>query len=553
MSKRSKSTGAPRLASSGPLLDRAWIALAILLLFVVAVRVRLLDVPLERDEGEYAYMGQLILQGVPPYTLAYSMKFPGTALMYAFFMALFGQTMQGVHVGLLIVNCASIVLVFLLGRRLFGGIAGVVAAISYAVLSLNHSVLGFAAHATHFVVLMALGGALALLAALEKNRSVLYFFSGVLFGLSLVMKQPGFFFVLFGALYLAWHQSTRRPPVTGTRQFSNLAFYAGGALLPLSLVVAWCALSGSIDRFWFWTVTYMREYGTMVSWTGALSKFTGGASLVVDGFTLLWLLVAGGLLAACRDADKKEERAFLILLSAGAFLAFCPGFYFRHHYFITFLPAAALAAGYGVDRIGRAGSAVGRIPRLRFAGIVLFTLAVALGLYSERTYFFEDAPAALSRRFYSHNPFIESIEIAKFIRSNSSERDTIAVFGSEPQIYFYANRRSATGHIYMYGMMEDHPYNLAMQKEMIREVEAARPRFIVFTPISGSWLTTPRSDKSIITWLSGYQNKHYSLVGVADILSDNETVYQWFDEAKAYTFQTPRRIYVLERTDDDEG
>ena len=32
------------------------------MLFVIIVRIRLLDFPLERDEGEYAYMGQLILQ-----------------------------------------------------------------------------------------------------------------------------------------------------------------------------------------------------------------------------------------------------------------------------------------------------------------------------------------------------------------------------------------------------------------------------------------------------------------------------------------------------------
>ena len=41
-----------------------------LLLVVVSVttlvRLHLLPVPLERDEGEYAYVGQLMLQGVPP-------------------------------------------------------------------------------------------------------------------------------------------------------------------------------------------------------------------------------------------------------------------------------------------------------------------------------------------------------------------------------------------------------------------------------------------------------------------------------------------------------
>jgi hypothetical protein len=547
MNERPMKTRAPQKAPSGSFPGRAWIILAVVLLFVIAVRIRLLDIPLERDEGEYAYMGQLILQGIPPYTLAYTMKFPGTALMYALFMALFGQTLQGVHLGLLVVNCVSAVLVFLIGRRLFGDTAAVVAAISYAVLSLNHSVLGFAAHATHFVVLMALGGALALLTALDKDRPVLYFPAGMLFGLAFLMKQPGIFFVLFGALYLAYYQWTRRPPVAGTQQVYNLAFYAGGALVPLCIVVAWCALSGSLDRFWFWTVTYMREYGTMVPWSSAPSRFTDGISRLVDGFTLLWCLVVGGILAAFWDGEKKGQRIFLLLLGTCGFLAFCPGFYFRSHYFITFLPAAALAAGYGVDRLWQAGSNFARMQYLRFAGVILFILAITLGLSSERSYFFVDSSSSLLRRFYSYNPFIESVEIAKFIRSKSDEKDTIAVFGSEPQIYFYANRHSATGHIYMYGMMEDHPYNLIMQHEMIREVEAARPRFIVFTPISGSWLTSPRSDRSIIAWLSGYLRENYMLVGIVDILTDETTIYNWYEGARKYKPRTPRQVLVLER------
>ena len=43
-----------------------WIILSLILLAVVFVRLRLLGVPLERDEGEYAYMGQLLLKGIPP-------------------------------------------------------------------------------------------------------------------------------------------------------------------------------------------------------------------------------------------------------------------------------------------------------------------------------------------------------------------------------------------------------------------------------------------------------------------------------------------------------
>src|SRR5665213_624499 len=54
-----------------------WLVILIVLLFTGFIRFRLLDMPLERDEGEYAYAGQLILQGIPPYDLAYNMKQQG--------------------------------------------------------------------------------------------------------------------------------------------------------------------------------------------------------------------------------------------------------------------------------------------------------------------------------------------------------------------------------------------------------------------------------------------------------------------------------------------
>src|SRR5437899_8442727 len=97
----------------------AWLTVAVAVFGItLAVRIRLLSMPLERDEGEYAYAGQLMLQGISPYKLAYNMKFPGTYTAYALIMSIFGQTIIGIHIGLLLVNGATIGLIFLLGRRL---------------------------------------------------------------------------------------------------------------------------------------------------------------------------------------------------------------------------------------------------------------------------------------------------------------------------------------------------------------------------------------------------------------------------------------------------
>jgi 4-amino-4-deoxy-L-arabinose transferase-like glycosyltransferase len=170
---------------------------------------------LERDEGEYAYSGQLMLQGIPPYKLAYNMKLPGTYAAYALIMTFFGQSARGIHFGLILVNGATIILTWLLGRRLFGDICGLVAATAFVVMSLSHTVMGLAAHATHFITFFAVAGALLLARGLDHRTRFLTFLSGLLFGLAFVMKQQGVFFPLFGGVILLWDEWKQGPRKVG--------------------------------------------------------------------------------------------------------------------------------------------------------------------------------------------------------------------------------------------------------------------------------------------------------------------------------------------------
>jgi len=147
-----------------------------------------------------------------------------------------------------------------------------------------------------------------------------------------------------------------------------------------------------------------------------------------------------------------------------------------------------------------------------------------------------------SRATYGPNPFPEAPEIAKRIEADTKPEDRVAILGSEPEIYFYAHRRSATGHIYMYGLMENQPYARDMQREAIREIEAAAPRFVAFVNVPQSWLARPGSDTSILTWSRGYLTEHYAVAGVADIQSDESTVYAWGEDALRYE---PRSRYVI--------
>ncbi len=100
------------------------------------VRLQAAPVPLERDEGEYALMGQLILDGVPPYLEAGNMKLPGIYYAYSAILAVFGQTVTGVHMGLMVVNLLSTIILFLIARRLLGGAGAALAGAAFIIIDL---------------------------------------------------------------------------------------------------------------------------------------------------------------------------------------------------------------------------------------------------------------------------------------------------------------------------------------------------------------------------------------------------------------------------------
>jgi len=421
-----------------PLLQRhwPWLALALILLLVVFVRVRLREIPLERDEGEYAYAGQVILQGIPPYQLAYNMKLPGTYASYALIMAVFGQSASGIHLGLAVVNVACIVLVFLLGRKLMDDIAGIVAAAVYAMMSASPGVLGLAAHATHFVVLCALGGAWALWRAHETARERDFFLAGILFGLAFVMKQHGVFFGVFAFTYAVWRcvAAGRRRPDNATM---NLIWLTVGLTLPYLLTCLLMLATGVFKPFWFWTVSYASEYASAVSVTMVhdILTYMGRVSVVENA--VFWILGALGAVVMWWEPRLRTALPFLLGLLLAGIAAMVTGLQLRHHYFVLVLPALALLNGVMVSRavfLMRHDKSIELF--LALGAVVLCGIGLISGLVSNGDVWFGLTPDQAGRKMFGGSLFTETQSLGEFIRQNTPANARLAVIGSEPEIYF---------------------------------------------------------------------------------------------------------------------
>lgn len=519
-----------------------WLPLVALIIFVVIVRGHLLDVPLERDEGGYAYSGQLILKGIPPYELTNDIHLPGPYMFYAVFMAAFGMSAVGIHIGLLIVNIATIILIFYLLRYMFSALAGFVAACTYAILSLSQSVFGIQAHVTHFIAFFVVAGTIILFRAIDKEKNILFFYSGILFGMAFLMKHSGFFFIIFGILYILLMQWQIRP-LTWKKIFAKCALYLLGAIMPFVVTCLFLFFLGVFEKFWFWTFTCAFMHASQLSFSEAIFNLRGAFIALVKPYSLIWLIGGLGFICLFVFVNEKSKKyiLFIILFLFFSFLSICPGFAFREHYFVTLLPAIALLTGLCVFLMTNIA-----LPAFRVMPILIFVLIFVWSIFQQRLYLFEMSPRQVSRYLYESNPFIESAEIAKYLKPRLTASDYIAVFGSEPEIYFYTNSLSATRYIYTYLLTENNPRVLEMQKEMIREIESKNPKFFIDVKISTSWLGRPDSEKYIFDWAKRYISENYNLVGIVDIF-DDITIYKWGKDVENYKPQSMYGVYIYER------
>jgi hypothetical protein len=405
--------------------------------------------------------------------------------------------------------------------------------------------MGFEAHATNFVVLPALLAILCLLHGLRSHKRWLFLACGFLGGIAFLMKQHGVFFALFCFAYLIraeWREKRNASDLS-----IDALFLALGFLLPYAITCLLLYQAGVFKQFWLWTVDYAGEYSKMGLRRGARA-FLENFGAILRANAMIWTIAFVGLTAWAWNRRARQHLYFTATFLLFSLLALCPGAYFRPHYFILLLPAAALLTGLAVTSAAEALAEDGN-QRFALIPVIVFLAAFGWSVLRQRTFYFSLDPSAAMNVTYGSNPFVAAMQTADYIRQSTSEKARIAVLGSEPEIYFYARRQSATGYLYMYSLIVRQKYTERMQKELIDEVETNRPEYLVYVDVADSWGegrdSAPQAAE-FLAWVRQYAHEHYVVDGVAQF--DEPNVYLKGESARSYAGSPgTQAIYALKR------
>jgi len=522
------------------------VVFGVFVLAICMIRMRWLVMPLDRDEAEYAYMGKLVLNGVAPYKEAYNMKLPGIYYMYALIMAVFGQSSKAIHTGLLFLNAGTMIFLFFALRKIFNPIVGLLSSGFYGLMAMTVYVVGFSAQATHFAVFF-LAVSLFFFSKYGEKKALLYAaLTGAMIGAAFLMKQQAVYFILFVGISFVSLEILSKP-LSIVNSIKRIAVFAASVFIPYVLVLLNVWIGGTFEKFWFWTVVYARKYTSNISFEQGKEFFSQHFGRIFDEHQWIFISAIVGVALLFFRKFSAFQRVFALLFLIFAFLATTPGFYFRDHYFVVLLPAVALLAAIGLSEVSKFISEKIKMPAIYIVLPLLFSVVLFFHILSAtKEYYATARPKKLHKEIFNTNPFTEAIEVADYIKQNSGPQDEVAVLGSEPEIPFYADRKSATGYLYTYGLVEKQEYNLKMQEEMISEIEKSRPLFLVFCNVYFSWSTQKDVPMKIFDWYNKYSADNYVVVGLVDIPPNGESAYYWNADSNRKP-QYDNYIWILKR------
>lgn len=503
-------------------------------------RIQLLAIPIERDEGSFAYISHWLLRGKDLYTDMLDSKLPGLYAWYAFSTSVFGYNATGIHIGLFISNILAGIFFYLLLNEIFNRYVASISTAFFLLLIIAPNVNGFAAHATQLLLPFLLSGCWLFWKGIKENRLLYFFLSGLMIGASFTFKQQSAVFgillaLLWWPLRLAWNKNEHsRIPLL------EWLMLGVGGLLPLLATLLYFQLTGRLDEFIFWTYEQpMRLSASMKDpWYVMLWN---GINRVNQKFEMIYIIAAIGFLSIFFTSFRSDRKWFALLFVICSVLSVAIGVGYYSHYFVVAMPGIALCIGLTIYFLSE------KIKKTRWnIGLAVAFIFLLIPLIARKDYYFTPDYNKIHQEAYNQNMFPEIEKLGRELRKRIPEGEKLAVFGSEPEVLVAAQREGCSKHLMVYSMIIDTENAVTMQDEYHKDITECDADYLVFDVFSSSWapgFENLELHKRNMAWLEA----NMMLEGIAEYREGQPGLILWGEEARKHTPAHTYLVYVFKR------
>jgi hypothetical protein len=506
MSQREISCSPKSARAEGFFTSPAFLLLGIMVM-TLAVRMPLLNIPLDRDEGEYAYIGWRMSLHELPYLDWAEQKPPGVFWVYRLALALPLEPVRAVHLLGALFAAASAGAMFVLARRFLETFWAAVAAVLLGVLSAEPTAHGNAANTELFMQLPILLSLLALFgtATGRVHRRRFMVLSGVLAGLAALFKQAGaLHWVFLVAIYpmfceehVGWRNGWRN-----TLTFA--AWSAGGAVVVWGGVMVYFLLHHAGHEFIHSVLLHNLDDIGALAPQDRLANFKDAVAGLFNSQAIIWFF-SMACFAVLLERHQRKWLLFLLLWMMTSAVGVNTSGYFLPHYFQALLPALSLSAAMGASGLEKARWWALAPPwprRTALVGALAFLPAVAIF-----PFLFRYTPKEAAGRIYPGNPLAEMPELGQRLAEMTRPEDRVFVYGSEPELLFYARRASAARYLFLSQLFG--PYEDALEKQVAVSLEIARARPTAAFYLPNEIFYVPHIEHYMADWGFDYLHRNF--------------------------------------------
>ena len=445
------------------------------LIFMVAVfagsGILFLPVPFTRDQGIYSYVAWCWLGEWWPYRFAFEHKGPNLYLVYAIFLKVSRGATWGPNLGDLLARISTLILLFIMARRIFDDQTAFLSALFAAIplLSVFSSCWWNGQAETFMMPFLPLAAILAF-ESVKNEKAVRRLLSGIAAGLvlsQLLMFKPSSVWLVIALGFFLFRLSKEK--------YRAVMVFSVGVAAGLG---AWL--------FYFWLRGIGREFFeelVLFNWFHLQGYRASRADLPAILQKELWLnfgpgliLALVGFLRAARNWRQPAMLLALVWLVAGILEIVMQARFFLYH-FLVLIPSTSLIMAVGLE----AGKGKpGKVWRVIASGIALAWICISLHFYylnqshyqtwdylrgkiSRNQYLslFQEPGTPGKRDFNALADYV----VAGWIRERTAPQDYVLVFGYEPLINYLSARRSPSR------FHSDYPLDFEPKTELARKME----------------------------------------------------------------------------------
>jgi len=451
------------------------------------IRAHSFNMPFERDEGGYAYVAHFLSKGLVPYKDSFDQKPPLIYLIY-YISDLIGYRMLWVPraIAAVFALTASFMLYFI-GKKEFSPNAGKKAMWFFLAFLTIPAITPYSANTEIFMLTPLVGAFLIYIYWKNKKSYWPWYWFSVLSSLAIMFKPICIPTIAY--IFTIWFFSSVPDKNKLSSIFKKFLISIAGFLTVLLPILLWLSITNSLKKFFEIVVLYNFSY----------SKISNINLVII----LLILITA---ISAFKYIKLKGKSLFWfysgILASSFLFIYQSPIF----HYYLLTIPFISLAIAYSLEKLSSFSKSSLFNSAIFLVGLLMIVLPNAKSIFASKE-------QLVTLTYDKSNPFLESVIVGEELNKHSSPNDLVLMAGHEPQVLYYADRKSASRFIYLYTLLIPSTKRAEYENKYINDIENKNPKFVIYSPLITQKGHCGYISESLIKYLDNTIKNKYQILG----------------------------------------